>query len=99
MNSFKFNKNDALNIIKMAKVEISDEKLPILTDKLNQLYSLVTQNDETEAYFRLFTRLNGSEIMQDKADMNARGQNATMDELFNMQIWLRFMFDYIDSIS
>lgn len=97
MNSFKFNEKDARNILILGNWPMEDHKIPVLTDKLNELYNLMMKDDETEAYFRHFKSLNGSGIMDDKAEMIRRGVDVTMDELFNMQIWIGLIFNYLDS--
>lgn len=99
MNSFKFNKNDTFNIIKLGNITVPVEKIDKLTEILNELYRLVMQNDETEAHFREFIRHNGAKIQQDKARLNKDGVAYTMEDLFSMQTWIKLMFNYIDSSS
>lgn len=95
----KFNINDTKNIIKLGNIDVPVDKIDRLTEILNELYRLVMQNDETEAHFREFVRHNGAAMQQHKFVLKEFGTDYTMEDLFNMQIWIGLMFRYIDSSS
>lgn len=99
MDSFKFNINDIKNIIKLGNIDVPVDKIDRLTEILNELYRLVMQNDETEAHFREFVRHNGATMQQHKSVLKESGTDYTMEDLFNMQIWIGLMFQYLDSTN